>query len=228
MKCWICGSPAGTGEHMIKASDLRGQFGEFSQDTPLYQHSESRRNRRIGSIKSKKLKYAIPICAECNNSRTQPYDRAWQALSERLQASQKLEPPARRVNLKKVFPGTLNASMLGVHLYFVKAYGCRIAESGMPLDLKPFSDALLTGKPHPRVYLEFGTVDDVNNRHAGVTPIHAANVNNRSVFGNWLYSVGRIGVRVIYWKFDQNGAAVRDVWHPFHSIKSIKLRKLVA
>jgi hypothetical protein len=41
MKCWICGNEAQTGEHLIKASDMRAIFGpSASNQAPLRAHSD--------------------------------------------------------------------------------------------------------------------------------------------------------------------------------------------
>lgn len=52
MKCWVCGDQADSGEHMIKASDLKATFGNVAQKSPLFRHTNQKRNQRIGGIKS--------------------------------------------------------------------------------------------------------------------------------------------------------------------------------
>jgi hypothetical protein len=44
---WICGSPADSGEHVVKRSDLKSLVGVVSQSDPLYIHTAKRRNLRI-------------------------------------------------------------------------------------------------------------------------------------------------------------------------------------
>ena len=61
MNCWICGSPANSGEHRIKASDLRLVFGHVSQKHPLLLHNEIQRNRPIKGIKADALKSDVLI-----------------------------------------------------------------------------------------------------------------------------------------------------------------------
>jgi hypothetical protein len=75
MKCWICGSEANSGEHVIKASDLKDVFGNITQKNPIYTHTRLRKNQPIRGIKSDTLKYSARICARCNNELTQPHDR---------------------------------------------------------------------------------------------------------------------------------------------------------
>ena len=54
MKCWICGDDANSGEHMIKASDLKSLFGHVTQMAPLYFHTDEKRNQPVAGIKSDK------------------------------------------------------------------------------------------------------------------------------------------------------------------------------
>ena len=49
MNCWICGSSAQTGEHLIKASDMRSIFGHIRQSRPVYLHSASQRNHPVAA-----------------------------------------------------------------------------------------------------------------------------------------------------------------------------------
>ena len=58
MYCWICGDNATTGEHILKASDLKSEFGDVSQQNPLYLNSKEKSNIKINSIRrSKELKF---------------------------------------------------------------------------------------------------------------------------------------------------------------------------
>src|SRR5687768_15532036 len=82
--CWICGQPATTGEHRFKASDLRSTFPKTSQSEPLRLNSAIIKNRRVGSVRSDILKFPNSLCHDCNTTRTQPYDRAWELLSSEL------------------------------------------------------------------------------------------------------------------------------------------------
>jgi hypothetical protein len=51
--------------------------------------------------------------------------------------------------------------MLNVHLFFLKLFGGMIAESAgnIPIPIEPFSDAIMTGRWHKEVYLQFGKGD---------------------------------------------------------------------
>ena len=67
-----------------KRSDLAAVLGAPTQDQPFYFHDLERRNKPVKSLDAKILKAPIRICAECNTTRTQPHDRAWEQMSARL------------------------------------------------------------------------------------------------------------------------------------------------
>jgi hypothetical protein len=112
MKCWICNiNDANSGEHIIKASDIRATLGTVTQKYPLY-INDGQKKITIGSAKSDRLKFSSSICTFCNNDRTQRHDKAWEKFSKYLQERQPPISKGARVKLKKVFPGQAHSSML--------------------------------------------------------------------------------------------------------------------
>jgi hypothetical protein len=215
MRCWICGEPADSGEHMIKASDLRALFANVTQKTPIYFHNSERRNQAVGGIKSDKLKYRSRVCSKCNNERTQPHDRAWEQLSGYLRSRQPPLQKGTRVRLNRVFPGTAKRSMLGVHLYFVKLFGCLIAEHSIPLDLSAFSSAILRDSPHPKVHLAFWVgLGDPARKHVARSHVQTASLGGTIVYAGWFYSVHPVSVNVIYSEATEHRKGLVHAWHP--------------
>lgn len=216
MKCWICGDEANSGEHLIKASDIRSVFGSgVTQKSPLYFHTSARRNHPVGGIKSDKLKYNARICGRCNNERTQAHDRAWERLSLYLRSRQ---PPIQRgtvVRLDKVFPGSVRKSMLGVHLFFLKQFGCLIAEHSIPLDIRPFAESICSGVPHPNVHLAFWSgLDYPGHKQVARTHVQTAQLDGRIAYAGWFYIVDRISVNVIYAEPTEHRKGLVYSWHP--------------
>jgi hypothetical protein len=76
MKCWICGAEATSGEHLLKESTLKELFGEVSQQKLLYHSSARKKNKHLQSTNSELVKLRV-LCAQCNSSRTQQSDLAW-------------------------------------------------------------------------------------------------------------------------------------------------------
>jgi hypothetical protein len=214
VKCWICGADADSREHLIKASDLKAVFGPgITQKAPFFLHNDRARNQAVGSIKSKALKYTPVICSYCNNERTQPHDRAWEKLSEYLCTRQ---PPIQRgssIRLSRVFPGSVHLSMLRVHLFFLKQFGCLISEHQIPLALEPFARAILTETAHPKVHIAFWTDLGPPGR-VGRTHVQTAQIHGQIVYAGWFYIVDRLAVNVMYAEPEEHRKGLVQAWHP--------------
>lgn len=225
MECWICGSDADTGEHLIKASDLKSLFGHITQKRPIYFHTAAKRNLPIRGIRSDKLKFAAPICSFCNNGRTQPHDRAWELLSEYLRNR---IPPIENgtlIRLERAFPGAVKRSMLAVHLFFIKQFGCLIAEHSIPLDITKFAEAIIKQTPHPKVHLRFVTgLQDPRHKLVSRSDIHTAVLPDGTIaYATWFYIVDRIAVNVIYAEPMERRTALVHSWHPSTINKRIRI-----
>jgi hypothetical protein len=118
IECWICRKIANTGEHLLKRSDLKKVYKGVSQKSPLYFHAGAKKNIPIGSVDNERIKSKAKLCSDCNNSLTQPYDKAWEKLSEKLQDNFVIYRKAQKIDAKKIFPGTSEKSLLHVHLFF--------------------------------------------------------------------------------------------------------------
>lgn len=215
MKCWICGDEANTGEHMIKASDLKSLFGNITQKSPLHFHTDLTRNQSIRGIKSDKLKYQARLCARCNNERTQPHDKAWELLSTYLQQRQPPIQPGMLVHLDRAFPGNVSKSMLDVHLFFLKLFGCLISENKIPIEIDQFSQSILKGVPHPKVWLTLCTgLHHPSIKHVGCSPVEIAQVNGRVAYASWFYVVNKVAVNIMYAEPSERREGLVHAWHP--------------
>lgn len=198
MKCWVCGNDARTGEHTIKRSDLRAIFGHVSQDRPLYRHTAKKRNVPVKGLNVGLLKSGGPLCALCNNQHTQPFDFAWARLSAALRAKAVIRA-GECIDLGKVFPGSVKRSMLHVHLYFVKLFGCLIAENALPVDIEGFSQAILNNSAHPKVHLAISPLTYGRAIAAvGYSDLRIAELEGHTVFATWLLTLDKFTVRVMY------------------------------
>ncbi|WP_158080791.1 hypothetical protein [Pelomonas sp. KK5] len=220
MKCWICGEEdAATREHLAKASDLKALFGKPTQRHPLYFHAADRpgmprrRNIRVGSLKSDTLKFAHRICLTCNSSRTQPYDYAWELCSGELRAAVPRLLTRGTFRANWLFPYSSRRAMRYVHLYFTKLFGCMVVEGNVPIDTGPFSEAVMSRRPHPHLYLAFGHLP-LNGVIAGGSDIHTAKVEGKIVAASWLYTVGDLTVNVMYALPGEHPHGLDVAWHP--------------
>lgn len=214
MKCWICGNEATTGEHLIKASDLRRYFGSVSQKMPLFYHTSQRHNVRLGSTNADRLKSKALICNRCNSGLTQPYDRAWERFSSHLEHRYIPSPNLGYIDLGHVFNVHTKRSAINLQLYFVKLFGCRIVEENVPIDTQPFAYALLNATALNTIHLGFSLLPDGSGKKvAGVTPIEGLNIGGVVRYATWLYSVGDLSVFVTYSTLPKLTKSVRW-WRP--------------
>jgi hypothetical protein len=196
--CWICKkNPANSGEHKTKRSDLASVLGEPTQANPFYFHDVRRANRKLPSLDAKILKAPVRICAHCNNARTQPHDRAWEKMSDRLRSLDLKEGEWLRTT--RIFPYDTKRQMIDVQLYFLKLTGCMLGEAkalgnDLGIDIAPFSESIMTGRPHPDVLLQFGLCDGV----VGRSDLYGWKSPGGAVLATWLYQLDTIAVGVSY------------------------------
>jgi len=226
MKCWICGKEnATTREHRIKASDLRSLFGAPTQASPLYFHTDKRRNKKVGSLKADILKYQHLICLECNSARTQPHDQAWQYFSEMLRSRLPPLQVGDTFRLNRIFPYDTRRLMRNVHLYFVKLFGCQIVEGAIPIDISSFAQAIIEGRPHPKLYFVLGRLPDMGFHVGGGSDVHAALLDGKVAFASWLYQVNDLCVNVMYAEEWEQRQGLEHAWHPRSAEKRLLFKK---
>ena len=187
-------------------------LGEPTQDQPFYFHDLERRNKPVGSLDAKILKAPIRICAECNTTRTQPHDRAWEQMSDTLRSRRLVIGQWVRAN--GIFRYDTRRKMTNVHLFFLKLFGCMLCEAKangheLPIDIAPFSEAIMTGRPHREVHLQFGKCGGAIGR----TNLHCWKTEHGSVLAGWLYELDSIAVSVLFAQTDRWEHRA-DLWHP--------------
>lgn len=227
MKCWICGAEGQSAEHMIKVSDIKSMFGHVSQKHPLFRRVDDAPREIVHGARSEKLKFYSRLCSYCNNARTQKHDKSWEALSKFLRER---KPPIRAgavVRLRPAFRDGVRKPMLGVHLYFLKLFGCLIADNAIPIDIQPFSEAIRNETSHPNVYLSFLSVSHPGiRRYTAITPLQTVEVNNQVAAANWFYFVGPLAVNVTYAVAVRPNTGDVHLWHPSCTTKSIVIDRL--
>ncbi len=216
-KCWICGNDADSGEHVIKKSDIKYVFGEANQEHPLRLHTSAKRNIPIASLRSKRLHSPAKICTDCNNSRTQASDRAWEGLSKELQDRLPTIALGQSIRTNSIFKYNTKLRMLNVHLFFVKLFGCAISEDDCDIDLTHFANAITRTKPQSQIYLKLCRIPTIETGPLLLrTEIHAIrdNVNQRIECATLLYQVGEIRIQVFYIHSVDKSTDLSNLWHP--------------
>lgn len=223
MQCWICGDPAETGEHLVKVSDLRDIFGHITTHKPLFRRLGDQRHELVQGVRSKKLIFESPLCAACNNQRTQQHDKSWEALATFLRKRNPPLRPGEKVRPAKAFSTGLHPGMLGVHLYFAKHFGRLVGDGGASVDRASLAEAILGNVAHPHLYLSFMVVTSRKlSEQALVTPITVFRV--AGVEGaTYYYFAGRIAVQVLLAPLIARKSDKLHLWHPSDSTKTIAL-----
>ncbi len=218
--CWICGDTANSREHKIKKSDLKSVAGNFSQSAPIYIQTAKRKNKKIGSLDAKALKYEPSLCQFCNNTRTQPHDLAWQYLTEALRFRQPEITVGEYIRSNKIFPYCTKHFMRHVHLYMVKQFGCMLIEGKVKgIDIQPFSNAILNSKIHPNIYIVFGPsiADDSENTILASSSDLEAKIdktNGQCVTSAYIHHIGNLWVRVMYAIDGEIPQGLKGAWNP--------------
>jgi hypothetical protein len=210
-RCWICRENDGTtGEHKIKKSDLRDVLGNPSQAAPFWYHKPDLTAKAVGSLKAGILKSAAPMCAHCNNARTQLHDRAWEEMSAWF-TRRKAFRRGQAVRANRIWRYDTRKKMRDVHLFFLKALGCVIAEAkdNAPIDLEPFSAAIMNNRIHPEVYLQFCSGDGSVGRH-----FDCIQLDTGHVFAVLTYRIKFITVNALYAQAGGGWESLSRAWHP--------------
>jgi hypothetical protein len=128
-QCCLCGSSeALSGEHKIKASALRAEFGK--QGMVIGRPGESYRHAQ--SPNSKAFHFSARVCEDCNNARTQPADFAFDEFNAKASSLLKCGLDPAGVFDDPRFSLSGGHLYLNVFRYFAKLMCCHLAEMGAP------------------------------------------------------------------------------------------------
>jgi hypothetical protein len=122
------------------------------------------KKHRVRSLDAQILRSPGRICANCNNARTQPHDRAWERMSAWLLTREPAIAPGTIVRANRIFPYSTARQMRNVHLFFLKQFGCLIVEGEISIDPTRFAHAIMKNRPHPNVYLKFGCAPSLDGK----------------------------------------------------------------
>ncbi|MDD4962804.1 MAG: hypothetical protein PHI11_02670 [Gallionella sp.] len=150
-RCWICGEIATSGEHLLKRTDVVAVFGESFSKRVVKADLEGNHKKYIQSPNSKYLKYPVNLCANCNNARTQPYDRAYKQFADYIRENFDELKHGAEINTNLVF-GKQYAKKMQRNLfcYFAKSFGCQLDDVGLPVP--KILKSILNGENYGNLY----------------------------------------------------------------------------
>ncbi|MBT1065489.1 hypothetical protein KJY73_18020 [Bowmanella sp. Y26] len=142
-QCWMCGSPADSAEHKFKKADLVRAHGKgpYKGDRALALVVAGSQKLIRGS-NSNALKYAKNLCSNCNNARSQPWDRAYDQLIDWVFGNEAEVLSKRFIDFSSVFGADFEDSQRNVYKYYAKSFGCRLVDAGhsVPVDVLQLFD----------------------------------------------------------------------------------------
>lgn len=154
--CWWCGALADSREHRFKRSQMVRRFA-INEYLVLGSGTPS----RLNGPGAKPLRFPKVLCRQCNNSRSQPFDRAYDTFTDLVWKAPELFR-TNSVDWTTVFPDGMTGAKL-LCRYFVKNFGCRIAETGfsVPPELVDFLNGASL-MPHATLilYKDFSQYDE--------------------------------------------------------------------
>jgi hypothetical protein len=152
VNCWICGALADTREHKFKRTDLvRSSETWTAGDLPYYFSGSG--TRRLQSPHSELATFGKVLCNDCNSSKTQPFDEAYETFSDWVNQQGEAVLAMSELDFTLIYGDMFQSSVLDLTKYFVKYLGCRLASEGCEIpaglsaslgstDLRPFEVSL--------------------------------------------------------------------------------------
>lgn len=144
-RCWWCGDVATTEEHRIKASTLR-RVGRAEDGTTepsnVFKKSSDYQGALKTIMKGAQVRWRKNMCADCNNSRSQPFDRAYDVFEAFLVSRFDLIVDWIDLDWQDVYGDDWRVGARNLARYFAKQLGCMLATYDLPVpqDVRLFLD----------------------------------------------------------------------------------------
>lgn len=176
--CWICQTNiADTAEHALKKSDIvrkygKGSYHNLGEKQPL--HFKDGKITKLQGANSDVIKNPKDLCKQCNNTLTQPFDRAYDKFIAYLANNYKSILERRFIDFEEIYGENFPDQQTNLFKYFIKSFGCRIYANpnfNIPNDiikiirndLRHFSTGLkITMSVNTKLINEFG-IDILNS-----------------------------------------------------------------
>lgn len=132
-RCWWCGALATTAEHKYKARDLRRVQGASTEDG-VYRAAEAGFSGVLHSLrKGTAIRWSVSLCADCNNARSQPFDRSYDRFVDYLAENWDGLMTARRLRWRDVYGRDWGPGSTALAQYLVKQFACMMRTENLPV-----------------------------------------------------------------------------------------------
>ena len=135
-RCWWCGALATTEEHRIKASTLRRVArSEDGTVTPgnVFKKSSDYEATLHSLKRGTQIRWPKNLCGNCNNSKSQPFDRAYDVFEAFLVARIDELSTWARLDWETVFGTEWQTGARDLARYFGKQLGCMLSAQQLPV-----------------------------------------------------------------------------------------------
>ena len=145
----------------MKRSDLINLHGSgsYKGESALVLVREGRKIPIPGS-NSKVVKYKKNLCAKCNNDFSQSFDKAYEVFAAYLLQNEATILKRRFIDFKDVYGDEFEVGQRNLYKYFVKSFGCRLANDGYPVP-EDLPDLLLKKCFRTRLRITFSVHEDL-------------------------------------------------------------------
>ena len=160
MNCWICGKVADSREHKFKKSFLTSRYGKGSFDKTgglVYLNESIQIN--IQGPEQKHLKFEKTLCSECNNEKTQPFDKAYDQFYHFVYINEQNILHKRFIDFQDVYGTNWQNQQRNLFKYLVKLFGCKIVEANLPVPTDLIELLFLT-EFQTMLYINFAVNED--------------------------------------------------------------------
>lgn len=157
--CWWCGAVATTAEHKYKARDLR-RVQAASTEGGVYRAAEGGYSGVLRSLrKGTAIRWSVSLCAECNNARSQPFDRSYDQFVDYLAGNWEYLMTARRLRWRDIYGHDWRPGATALAQYLVKQFGCMMRTEH--LDVPSSARAFLDGGASGDIFIGVAVDDEV-------------------------------------------------------------------
>lgn len=134
--CW-CQGPAKSGEHIFKKTDVKRLFSMKNESQPILIHrravtptSPTNRLEHMQGANSELVKFSHVLCADCNGSKSQPFDLAYSRFSQYWYENRRAIVHDQKLDFSQIFGSDWENQCHNLGKYFLKHVACRLADSG--------------------------------------------------------------------------------------------------
>jgi len=157
--CWWCGATADSREHKIAAAELRLNHGGGSWvgDSGVVHVDGDLTVRDVQGAKADILKWEPNLCQNCNNARSQPFDRAYISMLRYLDQHEEEVGSTGVFRFSDVYGDDWVSGRANLVRYWLKHICCRAAVIGLEVPravVEYMDDSTATGPaPHTAMVL---------------------------------------------------------------------------